>query len=471
MEELMPYGGSEMFELLNRQSTLTGRQWRIVAAAALGDALEFFDYFLVGFALAIIVGPWNLTFGQSALILLSSGVGAIIGALFFGWFADRVGRKKVSVITILTFSLATGILALTPEHNWLFIVFFRFIVGLGAGGLFCVNLPLTQEFMPTSKRGFVGGIVTAAIPLGVMSASFLGALAAPYVGWRGIFAIGALPAILVFAIRAWVPESPRWLVLNGRMKEARSSIAWVLNKDVDSIPEGVRPTTVHSARISEVLKYPRSLITASLSNICQQIGYFGVLLWAPVLMTLLLKITPAQAAFYMIFVTLGGFAGRVTMAFVLEKLGRRGSGALVGFGAATCVTLAALMQHLFIGEISVFWLMLIATAFFLEGGFAVISPYAAEVWPSEIRTTGMGVAAGIGNIGKVIGPTMLALIVGSSNVVSPQATIDALLPSFLFSAACFAMVGITMGFFGIETRGRSLESLESEFLAARRQQV
>jgi MFS transporter, putative metabolite:H+ symporter len=85
-----------MFEVLDQQTRLTGNQKKIVAAAIIGDALEFFDYFLIGFVLAFVIGPWKLTFGQSAIVLLSSGIGATIGAMFWGWMADRVGRRKCS---------------------------------------------------------------------------------------------------------------------------------------------------------------------------------------------------------------------------------------------------------------------------------------------------------------------------------------------------------------------------------------
>src|SRR5437899_4087197 len=105
-----------MFERLEATRSLTANQWRIVAAAILGDMLEFFDYFLIGFVLAFIVGPWKLTYGLSAIILLSSGIGAIAGAWFWGWLADRIGRRKVFIATVINFSVATGILALTPEH-------------------------------------------------------------------------------------------------------------------------------------------------------------------------------------------------------------------------------------------------------------------------------------------------------------------------------------------------------------------
>src|SRR5476649_1073649 len=156
----MRHRGNAMFEILDRRTSLTGNQIKILAAAIIGDALEFFDYFLIGFVLAFLIGPWQLTFGQSAVVLMSSGIGAIIGAFAWGWLADRIGRRKVFIGTVLNFSAATGLLYFTPDNGWVYLTIMRFFVGVGVGGLYCVDLPLVQEFMPTSKRGFIGGLVT-----------------------------------------------------------------------------------------------------------------------------------------------------------------------------------------------------------------------------------------------------------------------------------------------------------------------
>ncbi len=113
--------------------------------------LEFFDYFLIGYVVAFIAGPWKLTFGESAVILLSSGFGAMFGAVFYGWLADKIGRRKVFLMTVINFSIATGILTFTPDNAWIFLSVFRFLIGFGVGGLYCVDLPLVQEFVPASK--------------------------------------------------------------------------------------------------------------------------------------------------------------------------------------------------------------------------------------------------------------------------------------------------------------------------------
>src|SRR5258708_37431973 len=103
-----------MIELLDKQTRLTGNQYRIIAAAILGDMLEFFDYFLIGFVLAFIVKPWQLTFGQSAVILLSSGIGAMAGAFFWGSLADRSGPQRGFIPPPVYFSNAPERLAPAP---------------------------------------------------------------------------------------------------------------------------------------------------------------------------------------------------------------------------------------------------------------------------------------------------------------------------------------------------------------------
>jgi MFS transporter, putative metabolite:H+ symporter len=454
-----------MFAILDRQQRLTGNQLRIVFAAILGDMLEFFDYFLIGFVLAFIVNPWKLTYLQSAIILLSSGIGAMIGAAAWGWLADRIGRRKVFIATVINFSTATGILALTPDHGWIFLTIFRFFVGFGIGGLYCVDLPLVQEFMPSSKRGLVGGLVTAAIPLGVGLGAVLGAYLTPFVGWRGLFAVGLLPAALTLVIRAWVPESPRWLVRMGRPEQARQSLAWALEMDPQTIapPVGTEPPR---RGWLELFRHPRSLLVSWLGNLGMQTGIYGLTLWAPTLFTQVLGVSPKEAARLMILVSLGGFAGRIAFAYLSEAIGRRRSGALLGFGAAVMVVVTAAMHDAFIGSVSVFWLLMIVTWFFGDGGFAIVGPYAAEVWPADLRTSGMGSAYGFGGIGKIIGPLGLALIVGSSNVVTPQASVAAIVPAFVYLGAWFALAGAVYYFFGIETKGRSIEDIDDVLIKA-----
>ena len=119
--------------------------------------------------------------------------------------------------------------------GWLFLMFFRFFVGVGNAGIFTIDLPLVQEFIPAYKRGWVSALVTTLLPGGGMLAGIVAAWLLPIIGWRYLFLVGLSPLVLVFMIRYWVPESPRWLMRMGRIEEARRSLAWALMIDPKEI--------------------------------------------------------------------------------------------------------------------------------------------------------------------------------------------------------------------------------------------
>src|SRR5271168_2458987 len=314
-----------MLEALERQQHLTANQWKIVSAAILGDMLDFFDFFLIGFVLAFIVGAWHLTYAQSAWILLSAGIGAVPGAFFWGWMADKIGRRKVFIATALNFSIATGIMALTPDKGgWIFLSVFRFFVGAGAAGLVVVDLPLVQEFVPSSKRGWIGGLVTSTVSVGGMLGAASGAFLEPLIGRRGLFVVGLLPALLTLLIRAWVPESPRWLIRKGRREEARGSIAWALQINPNEIELPATLPEVQHTPWRELFNYPRSVVLTALTSLMQTSGV-GLALWATTLLVVIIKIKPNEASYLMIWVSLTAFVGRLFCSYLSDAIGRRWS--------------------------------------------------------------------------------------------------------------------------------------------------
>jgi len=453
-----------MLELLEQQKRLTANQWKIIATANLGDMLDFFDLYLIGYVLAFIIGGWHLTFGQTAVILLSSGLGAVPGAFFWGWMADRIGRRTVFILTTLNFAIATGIMALTPDvGGWIFLSVFRFFVGFGNAGLYAVDVPLVQEFVPAYKRGWVSGLTTSLLPAGNLLGAVSGAFLAPIIGWRGLFLVGLLPALLVLMIRVWVPESPRYLMRMGRYAEARKSLAWALQL----APEQIELPSAYAeekTRWRELFKYPRSIATGCLTGLAQT-GGIGLILWAPTLFVLILKIAPAEAAYLMIWVSLAGILGRLAASYLSDAMGRRHSGMLICFGAALFMALAGYLSDAYIGALSVFFLLCAIQRFFGDGSYAIIGPYLAELWPLRLRGSGMGLCYGVGNMGKIIGPLGLALIVGSSNYVSPKASVDAVLPAFLYLGFWYALAALTFWFIGFETKSRSIEEIDRAFAA------
>jgi putative MFS transporter len=456
-----------MLERLERQEKLTSNQWKIIATAGVGDMLDFFDFFLIGYVLAFILKDWNLTYGQSALILISAGLGAVPGAFFWGWMGDRIGRRRVFILTALNVAAATGIMYFTPGQDgwvpgWLFLIFFRFFVGFGNAGLIAVDIPLVQEFVPTYKRGWVAGLTTVLLPAGNVLGAICGAYLAPKIGWRGLFLVGLTPALLVLMIRYWIPESPRFLMRMGRLDEARKSLAWALKCDPSEIalPKSETEIAVQKTSWVELFKYPRSMFVACAVALSQT-GGVGILMWITALFVMVLKITPADASFLMIWVGILGITGRVIASWMSDVFGRRWSGFLIGAGGAITMALAGYLHDVYVGTVSVFFVLIMVQRFFGDASYAIIGPYIAEVWPNRLRASGMGFSYGIGNLGKIIGPLGLALVIGSSNYITPKATLDQIFPALLFLAFWYGQAALVFLFFAAETKGVSIEDMDS----------
>jgi putative MFS transporter len=454
-----------MLEHLERQKSLTSNQWKIFAAATVGDMLDFFDFYLIGFVLAFIVGGWHLTYGQSGAILLSSGIGAPLGSLFWGWMADKIGRRTVRILTVLNFSLATGLMAFTPEHGWLFLAICRFFVGMGVTGLYTVDIAIVQEFVPAYKRGWITGLTTTLLPAGTLLGALAGAYLEPTIGWRGLFAVGLLPAGLTLMIRAWVPESPHWLIGKGRLDEARRSLAWALQVDPAQIQLPTTVAPVEKTAWRELFKYPRSMAVACLTGISQT-GTVGLSLWMTTLFVLVLRISPADASFLVIWVGAIAIFGRLFCSWISDAMGRRPAVVLSCLIAAVTMSLAGYLNQVFIGTVSLFYVMILAQSFFGSGNYAIVGPYMAEVWPSKLRASGMGLGYGFGNLGKFIGPAGLAVIAGSDNLVTPKATLDALIPAMNYFALWYLVGAAAIWFIGFETRGRTIGEIDSTLTAS-----
>jgi len=449
-----------MLDLLERQQSLTINQWKIFTACLFSIVIDFFDFALVGFVLAFFVKDWHLTFGQSGAILFASGIASIPGAIIFGWLGDKIGRRTVFMMMILTLSFGTGITALAPENGWLFIAAMRFIVGLGVGGLGAVDLPLLQEFVPASKRGWVSGLSIGLLPLGPLLAALLSASLGATIGWRGLFAVGLVPAAFAFVIRLWVPESPRWLYSRGRFEEARRSLAWALKVDPATIQ--LPASLPEPPRVSwlELFQYPRSIIAAIMTGLSST-GAVGIALWGATLLVLVLKVTPAHAAYLSVWIALVGIPGRAVGAWLSDALGRRWAGALLCVGAGCTTMLAGYLHEFFIGATSVFFLFLLLASFFSNASFSVVFPYMAELWPAKLRASGFGLVYGCSNLAKFIGPAGLAVIAGATNYVAPKATLGALVPAFEYFAGWYVLGVIAFLAIGIETRGRTIEELDA----------
>lgn len=463
-----------MIERLEQQKKLTSNQWKLICTANIADLLDFFDFFLIGYVTAALTKEWHLAYWQGGTILLASGLGAVPGAYIWGWLGDKIGRRTVFIWSAVTISIATGIMVFTPGQNalipgWLFLSFFRVFVGIGNAGIFTIDLPLVQEFIPAYKRGWVSALVTTLLPGGGMLAGLVASWLLPIVGWRYLFLVGLSPLVLVFMIRYWVPESPRWLMRMGRHEEARQSLAWALMIDPKEI---TLPTTVaapEQTRWLELFKYPKLLAAGCLTGLTQT-GGASFALWGATLLVIVLNTSPAHAAYLMVWVGLSGILGRFFITAMIEPLGRRGAGTLACGMAALFLISAGYLYDVFIGGWSLFYMLMIAGTFFSSSIYTVVGPYMSEIWPARLRSSGMGISYGTGNLGgKVLGPAGLAIIMGAGDIIKPAApNLKMLGPAFVYFA-CWYILGI-IGFwvFGPEPKGRTFEEMD-EFHAAGQQ--
>ena len=445
------------------QSPLTRRQRLLVGAAVVSNTVEFFDFFIVGFILAMVAEPWGLTFGQSAVVLLSGGLGTTLGALFWGRVADRIGRRPAFLITVIIFTLATGATAAVPEGAWLLFAFFRVIVGFGVGGLPVVDIPLISEFVPTKHRARLAGLTVVFIPVGLFMGAQASAAWGDALGWRGLLLLGLIPVLLVFPIRLIVRESPRWLMQQGKIEEARVNVAWYRYmdpKDVE-LPELQDSEKAERVGYREVWRnHKRVLIIATTGSFCFITASASVQAWGPTLLTMLLDVDAAQASQMFVLVSAASLVGRLLTSRLADRVGRRTIMVVCGIIGAGFVAMSALSGDALVAGASVFYLGVLGTFFFADGSFGVINTYTAEMFPSQVRATGLGLAYGLGALGKVFGPALLGIVSGSSDLITPEATQDAVTPAFLIMAALLLLAAVIYSR-APETKGLSLEELDT----------
>src|SRR6201986_2896789 len=216
---------------------LNARYWMTIALGIASSVFDYFDYFIVGFLVPVLAPQWLLTFGQPSVMLLSAGVGAIIGSLVWGALADRYGRKLLLGAGVTLCALGSGSGSLTPDGAWISFSILRFVVGFGVGAAASVALPLIVEYTPTRNRTIITSATVIPVSLGVLVASLTSSLLLQTIGWRGLAALGFIP-LLPAVLIAWItPESVRWLVSRGRYAEARRIVARALKVSPEKLSQ------------------------------------------------------------------------------------------------------------------------------------------------------------------------------------------------------------------------------------------
>ncbi|MBX5490808.1 MAG: MFS transporter [Chloroflexi bacterium] len=214
--------------------------WKLLLVSGLGWMFDAMDILVVGAVVAAVSREWGLDATQSQWINTANVAGLFFGALASGWLADRFGRKTVFQLTLLVYSIFTGLSAAATGVAALMLL--RFLAGLGLGGELPVASTLVSEFAPAPHRGRLVVLLESFWAYGSVLAALIGFLVVPNLGWRVALLMGALPALYVFVVRRSLPESPRYLLAHGRAAEAEAVVRQVEHAAGVTAPSATPPS-------------------------------------------------------------------------------------------------------------------------------------------------------------------------------------------------------------------------------------
>jgi MFS family permease len=412
-------GTRRVLGFLEWPSHVTPAERRSLVAGGLGWMLDAMDVMLYSMVLAHLMRDLGMDKGEAGLLNSLTLLASAIGGLLFGFLADRVGRTRALMLSILVYSLASGACAFSTSIVQLAI--FRFVLGLGMGGEWTTGAALIAETWPAEHRGKALGLMQSTWAIGEMIAAGVVAVVLPSFGWRAVFLVGVLPALFVLWIRRDVPESTLWL--RQQQSESRGSLRLLWRKDLR-----------------------RNGLLATAMNAFAMFGYWGLFTWIPAYLALPVEeggrgLDLMKTTVWLVIMGVGKWLGYALFGFFADAVGRRRS-------YVTYLLVAAALVPLFGMAETPFWLLVLGpfVAFFGTGFFSGFSAIASELFPTEIRATAMGLSYNLGRGVSAAAPAIVGLL----------ATRFGLGSAFLLQAAAF-FVAALLALCLPETKGKRLE--------------
>lgn len=385
-------------------------QWRLLAIFGMVWAADAMQVIAVGFAWPSIAATFGLERATALQIGTVFFLGMFVGAFAFGRLADRYGRRGILLMTVAldaVFGLAS-----VMAGDFTLLLVLRFLTGVAVGGTLPVDYAMMAEFLPPRNRGrwlvWLEGfwaVGTIIIALTAWIASAMGAEQT----WRWIFAIAALPALIGFWLRWWIPESPMFLIRNGRQSEARAVVNRVLQANgAEPLPDEIRVVPAPVPESAERSIFAPALRRRSLGIMAVwflvSLSYYGVFIWVPG------QLATEGFGFvrgfgFVVILALAQLPGYALAAWGVEAIGRRAT--LMAF-----LLLSAAGCFLFTLSVSAPMVAgsLILMSFALLGTWGALYAFTPELYPTNLRGTGMGTAGAVARLGGILAPSLLALV-------------------------------------------------------------
>jgi MFS transporter, putative metabolite:H+ symporter len=442
---------SAVDRIVARIERLPTSWWQIKARIIVGTATFFdaFDALAIASVLPMVAPLWKLTQPQTGFLISAGFLGQLVGALLFGWLAERHGRMTAMIWSIALFSVMSLVCAFAFDY-WSLLVL-RAIQGIGLGGEVPVAAVFISELAKAKGRGRFVLLYELVFPIGLVAASLVGLWVVPRLGWQYMFAIGALPGLLALLLRRLLPESPRWLAVHGRHSEAEAAMAYIESETQKATGEPLPPvkpvvsTLEKPASLADLFGplYLRRTLVVWVMWFCAYSVNYGLAIWLPTVYRTVFKLPLEQSLTYGLITQAVGLLGTLICALVIDHVGRR-----LWFAwsfAAAAVALAALAVYQAPTAEQVLTCMTIAY-FFISSVNIGVYLYTPELYPTRVRALAVGTATAWLRFASIIGPTVVGTMIASG------------LPAvFLTFAAVAGIAAAITGLFAVETKGRVLE--------------
>jgi putative MFS transporter len=427
--------------------------WHVKTRIIVGVATFFdaFDALAIATVLPVLVPMWKLTGPEIGLLISAGFLGQLIGALLFGWIAERFGRMPAMIWSIALFAVMSLVCAFAWDYSSLLV--FRVIQGIGLGGEVPVAAVYISELTRAQHRGRFVLLYELVFPIGLTAASLVSLWVVPHLGWQWMFYIGALPALLALALRTLLPESPRWLAVHGRTAEAEQALSLIERETEKSLgqalppPKPVTATRDQRASLADLFGeiYLRRTLVVWVIWFSAYFVNYGLAIWLPTIYRTVFKLPLDVSLRYGLITQAVGLLGTLICALSIDYVGRRLWFAVAFACAAVSLALLSLTAQPTAEQV----LAHMTIAYFFVSTINIgVYLYTPELYPTRVRALGVGTATAWLRFASMIGPTAVGIMIagGISSV-------------FLWFGMVAAIAAVITAAFAVETKGRVLEEV------------